>query len=134
MGKKEYLSPLLLCLYFLLCNHDIIVAQVTLLLILNCINEFISQLKGKHFLFILMQIFCKFDDLLTLCSSDTTFNLTEHWSVIFFIKSSVISYIVYSCDGLLFNFLLNQLYNAIRAACCISSRSIQSLFCSLMSP
>ena len=31
-------------------------------------------------------------------------------------------------------FLLNQVYNAIRAACCISSRSIQSLCCSLMAP
>ena len=93
MEKGRCLSPLLSCLYFLLRNHDSIVTQVAFLLIVNSINELVCQPKGKHLLFILMQIFRKLDDLLTLCSSGTTFNLTVLWCVyLLFFKFSYFIY------------------------------------------
>lgn len=51
------------------------------LLAIHCIKHFVSQLESQHFVLILTQVFCKFDDMLTLCPSVTAFNFTVHRGV-----------------------------------------------------
>lgn len=84
-----------------------------------------------------MQKYQNFAIMLCPLSFLPIFHVAETIDIIIFpdvSKFRVFHLFVCYSIGLLFNFLLSQLYKAIRAACCISSLSIQSLSCFVVFP
>src|SRR5574344_119312 len=51
------------------------------LLAIHRIKHFVSQPEGQHFVLVLMEILCKFYNLLTFSTPIATFNLAEHRSI-----------------------------------------------------
>src|SRR5574344_2132077 len=78
IGKMSISILILFCDLFLGNFNGL---RTEFLLAIHRIKHFVSQQEGQHFVLVLMEILCKFYNLLTFSTPIATFNLAEHRSI-----------------------------------------------------